>query len=164
MSDMLRIIAWVLAVPAVSSLVVLAVARMGDARARRRDMFARAFAACRAYREFPYAVRRRGTADPEGERLRISSELRQVQQELAFCLGWVKTESDTVARAYSELVASTRTTAGGEIKKAWESEPVSSDREMSVSIDLTGIDAAEAFFLAAVRRDLSVFRRLRPSR
>lgn len=160
MSDVLRILAWVLAVPAVGSLIVLAVTRVGEARARRRDMFARAFAACKAYREFPYVVRRRGSADPEGERLRISGELRLVQQELAFCFGWVKTESTTVAKAYGELVELTRREAGGEIKKAWESEPVGSDRDMSISIDLSGIDAAEARYLAAVRRNLSVFRRL----
>jgi len=158
MNDALQVLAWLVAIPAVGSLVVLAATRAGEAKARRREMFARAFAACQAYREFPYVVRRRGTSDPEAERLRISGELRQVQQELAFCVGWMTTESKAVSEAYREFVDSVRAVAGGEIRKAWESEPTGSDRDMSMIVDLSGIKIAEDSYLAAVRRHLSFIR------
>ncbi len=159
MSHISQVFLWIAALPVVGSLVVLAVTRVADAKARRRETFARAFAACQAYREFPYVVRRRGTRDPEGERLRISGELRGVQQELAFCLGWMTTESKPVASAYRRLVDSLRETAGSEIRKAWESDPVGSDRGMSMVIDLSAVGAAEEAYLAAVRRQLSFMRR-----
>jgi hypothetical protein len=155
MNDALQVLAWLVAIPAVGSLVVLAATRAGEAKARRREMFARAFAACQAYREFPYVVRRRGAGDPEAERLRISSELRQVQQELAFCVGWMTTESRAVSKAYREYVDSVRAVAGGEITKAWDSDPIGSDRDMSMVVDLSGTRIAEEAYLSAVRRRLS---------
>jgi hypothetical protein len=158
MSSALQVFAGIVAIPAVGSLMVLAATRAGEAKARRREMFARAFAACQAYREFPYVVRRRGPSDPEAERLRISGELRQVQQELAFCVGWMTTESKALAKSYRELVDSVRAVAGGEIRRAWESEPAKSDREMNMIVDLSGISAAEEAFLTAVRRHLSLLR------
>lgn len=155
MNDALHVLAWLVAIPAVGSLVVLAATRAGEAKARRREMFARAYAACQAYREFPYVVRRRGRSDPEAERLRISGELRRVQQELAFCVGWMTTESKAVSETYREYVDSIRAVAGVEIRKAWESEPMGSDRDMSMIVDLSGIKIAEETYLAAVRRRLS---------
>jgi hypothetical protein len=158
MTDALHVLAWLVAIPAVGSLVVLAATRAGEAKARRREMFARAYAACQAYREFPYVVRRRGRSDPEAERLRISGELRRVQQELAFCVGWMTTESKAVSETYHEYVDAVRAVAGVEIRKAWESEPTGSDREMSMVVDLSGINIAEETYLAAVRRHLSFMR------
>jgi hypothetical protein len=155
MNDALHVLAWLVAIPAVGSLMVLAATRAGEAKARRREMFARAYAACQAYREFPHVVRRRGTSDPEAKRLRISGELRQVQQELAFCVGWMTTESTAVSEAYREFVDSVRAVAGREIRKAWESEPARSDRAMSMIVDLSGIKLAEEAYLAAVRRRLA---------
>src|ERR1700730_4634490 len=63
---------------------------------RRRDLFSKAFAAVASYREFPYVVRRRrsGSSDTEtDERVRISEDLRRVQQELSYYSAWMATES-----------------------------------------------------------------------
>ena len=48
---------------------------------RRREIFSKAFTAAVVYEEFPYVVRRRRTSAPEDERIRISAELRKVQED-----------------------------------------------------------------------------------
>jgi len=53
-----------------------------EERARVRDTFAAAFAAYTAYREFPYAIRRRRADIPEEERVRLSESLRTIQERL----------------------------------------------------------------------------------
>lgn len=64
-----------------------------DAEARRRSTFADAYAAVVAYAEFPYVVRRRRASAPEDERIRISTELRSVQERIAHHCAWLYTES-----------------------------------------------------------------------
>lgn len=76
-----------------------------EARSRRRDGFAKAFAACVAYEEFAYVVRRRRASDPEGERIRISTELRRVQEDIAFYSAWMRAESPRVWESYNTLVS-----------------------------------------------------------
>src|SRR5687767_13051208 len=51
---------------------------------RERTVFAEAFAACVAYREFPYVIRRRRWDDAASERVRISEQLRAVQERIAY--------------------------------------------------------------------------------
>src|SRR5262252_7527444 len=55
---------------------------------RRREMFSKAFAAAVAYEEFPYVVRRQRTSVPEDERIRISTELRKVQEDISYYSAW----------------------------------------------------------------------------
>ena len=151
-------LAWIVGLPGVASLIVLAATRFGEAQDRRRKVFGKAFAACRAYYEFPYVVRRRGRKDGEAERLRISDDLRVVQQDLAYYRGWIGTESKSVARAYVRLVDRLRAVVGPEIRAAWESEPAQSDQDMSFTIDLSEVIQAEDTYLATVRRHLSFLR------
>lgn len=158
MKTALQVLLWVIALPGVGSLVLLAATRSGEAKNRRRETFAKAYAACQAYREFPYVVRRRGRNDPEAERLRISTELRAVQQDLAFYLGWMATESKPVAEAYQQLVAVLREVAGGEIRAAWQSAPPEADEQMNIAMDLSEMRGAEDTYLAAVTRHLSFMR------
>jgi hypothetical protein len=54
-----------------------------EERARIRNTFAAAFETYTAYKEFPYAIRRRRPDEPEGERLRLSEALRAVQERSA---------------------------------------------------------------------------------
>src|SRR5579863_10473683 len=66
-------------------------------RERRRKLYAEAYTACMEYKEFPYVIYRRGKSDPEAERLRISTELRNVQKTISYHRAWIKTESDEVS-------------------------------------------------------------------
>ena len=99
---------------------------------RQRDVFSRAFMATVAYEEFPYAVRRRRTSVPEDERIRISTELGKIQQDISYYSVWLSTESRHVAEAYETLIAKMRKVAGQEIHNAWGAQPIESDTEMSM--------------------------------
>jgi hypothetical protein len=110
---------------------------------RRRDIFSKAFTAAVAYEEFPYVVRRRRTSAPEDERIRISTELRKVQQDISYYSAWLFTESRHVSEAYETLIRKLRELAGKEIQSAWNQEPVGSDAEMNMP-DL-GLGALKPF-------------------
>ena len=109
-----------------------------------------------AYEELPFVIRRRRASAAEAERLRISTEVRSVQERLAFHSAWLRAESRRVADAYDELVAETRRVAGGEMRRAWELEAITRDSEMNIAdIDLSTIAPLKIAYLDAVRRHLS---------
>lgn len=99
---------------------------------RQRQEFSKAFAACIAYEEFPYVIRRRRNNVPQDERIRISSELSVIQRELAYYSAWLATESTSVSKAYETLVAKLRETAGVKIREAWLTPPIDSDSGMNM--------------------------------
>ncbi len=139
------------------------VATARDQRNRRRETYASAFSAVTAYNEFPYVVRRRrgGTAEVAAdERVRISEDLRKVQEQLAYYEAWIKTESSDVATAYETLVAETRRIAGRQIHEAWKIAPISSDEAMNMpDLGLAALKPSEDAYLTAVARHLSWWRR-----
>ena len=103
----------------------------------------------------PYVVRRRRTSDPEGERIRISEELRGIQEDLTFYSAWTLTESGSVGRAYADLVRQTREIAGGAIRDAWNEPPVQRDEDMNMpDLGLAALAEARAKYLAAASRRL----------
>jgi hypothetical protein len=145
------------------SLVVLAFTTWANSQrekdSRRREMYAKAFAAVAAYKEFPYVVRRRrsgAAAIAADERVRISEALRTVQQDLSYYSAWMATESARVASTYRALVADTRRIAGQQIHIAWTTPPPKKDEEMNMpDLGLGQLATAEAAFLAAVGDHLS---------
>jgi hypothetical protein len=134
----------------------------GD-RARRRELYARGLAATLAYREFPYAIRRRRADVPGEERVRLSEALREVQQELAYCESWLRTEpSERVAAEYRTLVDKTREIAGGYMREAWIHPPLDADKGMNIpDIDYAPLEPFERAFLEAARDDLSWWNEIR---
>ena len=133
---------------------------------RQRDTFSKAYAACVAYQEFPYIIRRRGI-DGEKERSRISSELRSIQQDLAYYSAWISTESAHVGQEYETLVAILRQVVGSYMHDAWARPPIDSDVAVNITdIDLSSLEEPKRAYIAAVREHLSLFPRwtLRASR
>jgi hypothetical protein len=129
--------------------------------ARRRDLYAKALAACAAYREFPFAIRRRRPDDPVGERQRLSEAIRAVQQDLSFYAAWIQSESIEVSAAYAALLATTRRIAGGYMQAAWTAQAPTTDAEMNISgIDYSEIGPLETAYLDAVRQHLTWLRRI----
>ncbi|MFF3565739.1 hypothetical protein ACFYXS_37500 [Streptomyces sp. NPDC002574] len=124
---------------------------------RLRGAFAEAFAAYSAYKEMPYAVRRRRADTPAEERVRLSEVLRDIQSKLAYHLAWTKIESETVGTAYADLVHEVRMTAGIAMREAWETGPINSDAAMNIPptiIDLSTLQPLETAYIDAVRRHL----------
>jgi hypothetical protein len=129
-----------------------------EERARIRNTFAAAFGAYTAYREFPYAIRRRRPDEPEGERVRLSEALRAVQEKVNYYLAWTQAESADVGEQYAKLISEARRVAGRAMHDAWNDPPRATDPEMNIPpelVDLSQLVAAEAEFMQAVRHHLS---------
>ena len=129
-----------------------------EERARIRNTFAAAFEAYTAYKEFPYAIRRRRPDEPEGERIRLSEALRVVQEKVNYYLAWTQAESADVGEQYAKLISEARRVAGRAMHDAWNDPPRATDPEMNIPpelVDLSQLAAAEAEFMQAVRQHLS---------
>ena len=124
---------------------------------RRRDMYAEALADCMEYREFPYAIYRRNGEKPAEERTRISEGLKDVQKRIAHHRAWLRTESQSVAEKYDDLVKTMKSVAGEEMKRRWKDKPIKKDVDMTVApkMDWGLIDAKEAEYIKAVRKQLA---------
>ena len=135
------------------------VSRQKDRDDRRSDLYSKAFAAVAAYKEFPYIVRRRrsgGAGVAAEERIRISEDLRHVQEQLSYHSAWMATESKRVAVAYRHLVAETRRIAGAQIHEAWLQPPATTDEAMNMpDLGLRQLGSAESAYLDAVADHLS---------
>ena len=126
-------------------------------RARVRTTYAEAFEAVAAYRELPYAIRRRRADDESGERHRLSEEARVIQRRLSYFRAWTRAESATVGAAYQALLDQLRNVAGAAARQAWTEPPVQKDHQMNMpftKIDLRPIDPFEDHYIAAVTCDL----------
>ena len=127
---------------------------------RRRDVFSKAFTTAVAYEEFPYIVRRRRASNPEDERIRISTELRKVQEDISYHSAWLFTESRHVSDAYEVLVRKLREIAGGEIRKAWCTPHIDADTEMNMpDLGLAALKPFKQAYLVEVSDELSLIPR-----
>ncbi|MFB6811942.1 hypothetical protein [Streptomyces sp. NPDC056387] len=129
---------------------------------RLRTAFAEAFAAHSAYKEMPYAIRRRRFDAAADERVRLSESLREIQGNLSYHLAWTKIESESVGAAYAALVQELRKTAGAAMHAAWEAPPIQNDTAMNIppaQIDLSPLQPLETAYIAAVRKHLRALKR-----
>lgn len=130
---------------------------MRNRNIRRREEFSKAFAACIAYEEFPYIVRRRKISNPEEERIRISTELSKIQRELAYHSAWLSLESKKVSKAYDLLICKLREIAGEKVREAWLSQPINSDTGMNMpDLGLSALKPFKEKYLQAVASHLSL--------
>lgn len=129
-------------------------------RSRRREFYANALAACRAYREFPYVIKRRRDDVAGEERVRISEALRAIQRDLGYFGALMSIERALeVAVRYRVLVDKTRDIAGAYMAAAWGEPAASDDKAMNVSdVDYTLLERFERDYLTAVEQDLSWWR------
>jgi hypothetical protein len=135
-----------------------------EERARVRTVFAEAFEAVAAYKEFPYAIRRRRADEPAQERERLSDELRKIQERLTYYVAWTLAESTTVGNAYGDLVAQLRSVAGGACREAWLAEPARTDSDMNIGadkVDLSSLTNLEKTYTDAVGAHIEEFLKLR---
>ena len=146
-------------IAAIVSLLTLWVTGAREARERRRRSYAEALTAVVAYREFPYAVRRRrddipgrsGSACPR-RCAKSSASSRSTPH------GSNSKAAPIHVDAFMALVAETRKVAGGYIHDAWNAEPVKNDEDMNIAgIDYSTMPAFESAYLAEVTKDLSWF-------
>ena len=128
--------------------------------ARSRDVFSKAYVAVQEYKEFPYVIRRRRTEAPGEERVRISSELRRVQSDLAFYSAWLRTESRHVHRSFAELLEQVRLVAGAAMREAWLEPPVEEDSGMNMpDLGLSALTPYESAYLDEVVHHLAFWPR-----
>ncbi|QNE35884.1 hypothetical protein [Leifsonia shinshuensis] len=125
-----------------------------ETRERLRALFAEAFAAYAAYREYPYVIRRRNADHPADERIRISELIRGTQERISYHLAATAAESDTVGSAYRHLIDRTRELAGSAMKDAWQAPAITEDRDVVIArsvINLGALDPDAVAYQKAVR-------------
>ena len=128
-----------------------------EERSRVRTTCAEAFEAVTAYKEFPYAIRRRQPSKAVEERIRLSEELRHIQSRLSYFTAWMKGESEALGAAYSDLISNLRLVAGTACRDAWLQRGVDRDEDMNIPssvIDLSGLKPYEEAYIHAVRTHL----------
>lgn len=124
---------------------------------RQRELFSAAYGDVASYCEFPYIVRRRRHDQPEDERLRISTELSDVQRKLNHNRALLRVEAPRVARAYAALVTSVKLNAGASIRQSWDLKPITADAEIHVTdVDLDGVRPFDDAYLTAVADHLAL--------
>ena len=128
--------------------------------ARSREVFSRAYVAVQEYKEFPYVIRRRRKEAPDEERVRISTELRRVQSDLAFYSAWLRTESRHVHRSYTGLLEQVRAVAGAAMQEAWLEPPIEDDSGMNMpDLGLSALAPYESVYLDEVVHHLTFWPR-----
>lgn len=155
---------WVLLAAALTGLIAIWLARAksrSESRERSRLLFAEAYQWYAAYKEFPYAVRRRRTTPrnsaPADERIRLSEALRAVQEKLDYFRVWTALEDKDAGAAYSRLLAELRKVAGGSIRDAWREPGATRDEDMNIPplrVDLSALQRFEKQYQDAVRTAL----------
>lgn len=152
---------WKVALPLIAAaialfgvLITLAVNGRRAERDRLRAMYAGGWASVQAYKEMAFAIRRRNAEDRAGERVRLSETLRDIQRDLAYHEALIRRErAGDVGEAYRTLVAQTRGIAGGIIRRSWNEEPITSDKEMhapDIAAELEPLKEVEERYLTAV--------------
>ena len=146
------------------SVILLVITNWWNGRSARltrsREILSKAYAATQEYKEFPYVIRRRRTGEPEEERIRISTELRRVQADLAFYSAWLKTESLHIHRSFSELLAQVRRVAGKAMHEAWLEPATEGDSKMNMpDLGLSAITPYESTYMEEVIDHLSLWPR-----
>ena len=127
---------------------------------RQRQLFADAFRAVMAYREFAFRVRRR---PPGTDRTAITDDLSDVQTQLNLHMATLEIEAPRVAEHYRMLVVETRRVAGPQISAGWDQEPTQRDSDIHIrDVDLSGLASFDLAFIRATRSHLGL--RLRRSR
>ncbi len=128
--------------------------------ARSRDEFAKAFVAIQEYKEFPYVIRRRAKQTPEEERVRVSTEPRKIQSEVAYYSAWLRTESPYVNESYVELLSRVREIAGRAMHDAWLEPAVEADSGMNMpDLGNSGLTPSENAYMEEVIDHLSFWPR-----
>jgi len=143
------------AIAAVVSLGTFALTARRGRVDRQRQVFAGAFEAVTAYREYPYIVRRRDPGKEADERVRISNALSTVQAQLNGYRARLKIEDAYVGDRYELLVAATRRVAGGLIKSEWGKPGAGADAQVhAADIDMAELAQYDLAYLQAVRDHL----------
>lgn len=122
--------------PVIALLGVLATLIVNGKRSsleRRQTNHARALAAVANYREMPFLIRRRRHDDLPGERARLAARFADVQAELATCEALIRADTDKDVRTtFAALVTALRKHAGTQAQLAWNTNPITTDAEMSM--------------------------------
>lgn len=101
------------------------------AAATRREHYAKVYKVLIRRVEFAYRVRRRVSDDPEvlAELSRLGSD---IQEDLAWCLAWVTTESTAVAHVLREVCDAINQEVGPTTCEAWNLPPTSGPTGMNL--------------------------------
>ena len=127
-------------------------------RERLAHSFANAVLAISQYKSLPFRVRRRAGADAE-TRTVLANLATTTHEALDFHLALITLEVPSVAPSYTNLVSVARREIGDHVKRAWDAEPVSTDKGMNLGLGeqypMPETERATEVCLEAMRRELS---------
>lgn len=130
-------------------------------RARQRDLYSRAYRTVMAWEEMLYRVRRRRD-DDEAAHVLID-RFHELQEEIAYFSGWIRSESLYLGRSYCRLVDAVKGDSEDDdsvaalVQKAWE-DPIRAPAEGTKPDDKhPKNDAAAERFLTDVKLHLSLW-------
>jgi len=147
-------------IAAAVALLGQAASRVWNARDRRRDEYSRAFAAAMEWTEFPYRIARRLSNDAEAV-VPIVAAMHEAQQQICFHENWLRSVSDNIATAYSDLLAEVKAKSEPHIHTAWKQPPAEVPEGMILGNAFpVDVSAEVAELSKQIRRDLSLWRRL----
>lgn len=135
------------AITAVVAVLLHLLKTRSEEGSRARVLYAEAYEWYAAYKELPYAVRRRRVDEPAAERIRLSETSREIQAKLDHFKTWTALQNTEVGTAYAVLLLELRQVAGTSIHAAWN-EP--------------GTDTDSGMNMAPGRVDLGAWPRTRP--
>ena len=126
-------------------------------RQQKASFYAEAVQAVEAYCECPYRILRKdGSA---GARRDITQHVSDVKARISFYTGWMAIHgTDRVRDAYNEFVVTAQREAGPQMTAAWDTKPVSKDKDVPLRtspLPRTATDIARTRLLAALKADLN---------
>ncbi len=136
-----------------------AVIRVWDVRDRRRDEYSRAFEVAMQWTEFPYRIARRLSNDADAVES-IVTLMHTAQQQICFHQNWLRSVSDDIANAYSNLIDAVKEKSAPHIRTAWKQPPAQIPDGMILGDAFpVNVKAEVDEFTKQIRRDLSFWRR-----
>jgi hypothetical protein len=94
------------------------------------ESYAKALAAVEAYKQLPYRIRRRTSADAN-TRAELERLISDVEQEIAFYRRWLLLDSERVGLAYDALVRRVYKVGSDFRREAWMQDPAKTDDAMA---------------------------------
>lgn len=116
----------------VAGLITSVLSNLRSAATARREGYANAVRALIARGEYPYRVRRRVSDEPDVLSALVSRG-HDIQEELAACRTWVRSEHPVLGDLYDQALADIDATVKQATRDAWNETPVATGHGMNLN-------------------------------
>jgi hypothetical protein len=121
----------VLGTSALAAIITAVVGNLRTAAGQRREGYAKASKVLLRRVEFAYRIRRRVSDEPEVLQA-LAALGSDIQEELAWCRAWIRTENRTVARVFEEVCQAIDAEVADWTSDAWQLPPITEAESMNL--------------------------------